>query len=558
MDGEYIKLNRTNCKNCHRCIQHCPVKSISYRDGKANILTDECLLCGQCFVACPQNAKTVRSDRGRVEAHIKAGDDVYASLAPSFIANFRGATVSSMRKALRELGFADADETAIGASMVKTRYEELIAEGGQEVLISSCCPVVNDLVRMYHPEALPFLADVVTPAEAHCREIKRRHPDAVTVFIGPCIAKKKEADASSAIDIAITFAELISWLAEESVMLESIPDASDNSRARLFPTSNGILRTMKKADGWAYVSVDGMDNCKRAIKEIEDGGLRRCFVEMSACAGSCVGGPVMEKMRARPISDNALIYAYAGKKDFDLEQPAPEKLKANFSKKSVRRINIPDSEIEAVLKSLGKTTPDKELNCGFCGYDTCREKARAVCLGKAEVDMCLPYLMEKAQSFSDVIIDRSPNGLIVLDEALMIQQINKAACKMMRIKRASDMHGEPVVSILNPKPIIDAATLGKPVNDLPMYLAEYKRYVELTVVHDKRYKIILVLLHDITEPEAAKSKTKRVSRDTVEVADRVIENQMRTVQEIASLLGDAAAETKIALTKLKESLEEDE
>ncbi len=556
----YIRLIQSNCKNCHKCIQRCPVKSIRFSSGKAEIIADECLLCGQCYVACPQNAKEIRSDIEPVKAHFAAKETVYASLAPSFAANYKGATIASMRKALKQLGFSAVEETAIGATIVKTRYEQLIAEGGDEhgVLISSCCPVINDFISLHKPDALPYLADVVTPIEAHCRKIKQEHPEAITVFIGPCIAKKRESDRSKYIDHALTFDELTRWMNNEGVMLTPIPDTEENSRARLFPTSDGVLRTMFKNPNWSYVTVDGMDNCRRAIKEIIKGELKNVFVEMSACAGSCVCGPVMERMRDTPIANNAAINAYAGKKDFVVEQPDPATLHESHDDLKIRKVHISEETIKKTLLQMGKTSPDQELNCGFCGYDTCRDKAIAICMDKAQIDMCLPYLMEKAQSFSDIIIKYSPTGVIVLNESLEIQQLNDIACEIMNIKDRKDLYGEQLVTILDPRPVLDVVQLNKTVRNQSMYLSEYRRYVEESVIYNKNYHIIIVFLRDVTSQEAARSHRESVSSNTIEVADEVIDNQMRVVQEIASLLGETAAQTKIALTKLKESLQDNE
>lgn len=551
MDSEYLKLKRSNCKNCHKCIRNCPVKSIRFSDGHAQIIGEACLLCGQCFVVCPQNAKIIRDDLPLVKEAIASKKPVVVSLAPSFVANYRGATINSMRRALKTLGFAEVEETAVGASIVKTRYEELL--DAHSVLISSCCPVVNDLIREYYPDALPYLANVVTPMEAHARLIKRARPDAVTVYIGPCIAKKREADHSSYIDISLTFEDLTRWLVEEGVMLTPEPDELDASRTRLFPTAGGIWRTMKRDPAVTYVSVDGMQNCIAAIKDIISGELEHCFIEMSACAGSCIGGPAMER-RALPVRDYAIVNAYAGRKDYVVAQPPAEELTEQYEPISTNAAHIGETAIELTLRQMGKLKPEDELNCGFCGYDTCREKAEAVCQGKAEISMCLPYLMEKAKSFSDIIIQNSPNGVLVLNESFEIQDLNHAACTILNIKNRTDVVGRPVVSLLNPIAAVQAAREGRTVRRPPEYLSEYGRYIEQTVMYDKTYRIVILLLRDVTEQEAVRTEKESVSVSTVQAADRVIEHQIRMAQEIASLLGETVAETKAVLTTLKESV----
>ena len=214
-----------------------------------------------------------------------------------------------------------------------------------------------------------------------------------------------------------------------------------------------------------------------------------------------------------------------------------------------------EDEIRAILKQMGKISVMDELNCGTCGYDTCREKAIAIYRGKAEVSMCLPYLKERAESFSDTVLNNTPNGIIVLNEDFEVQQINKAARKMLNIRSASDVMGEPVIRIFDPKVFIETKTSGKSVRDRKIYLAEYDRYIELTTVYDREYHNILGIMKDITDFERDKQKKEEISRQTLEVTDKVVDKQMRIVQEIASLLGETAAETKIALSKLKETIE---
>ena len=555
---EYLKLKKSNCVNCYKCIRHCPVKSIKYSTGQAQIVSDECILCGQCFVVCPQNAKEIRNDVPSAMELIKSGP-VIASLAPSFVANYPGATAATMEKALKQLGFTGVEETAIGASIVKTEYERIIAEGKQEVIISTCCHSVNTLVEKYYPEVLPYLATVVSPMQAHCQKIKQEHPGAKTVFIGPCISKKAEADAYPGYaDCVLTFEELSGWLKQEGITVEQGEDHLEESRARLFPTTGGILRTMKcDSPDYAYLVVDGIENVLAALDDIKQGRLKKCFIEMSICAGSCIGGPAMERERRRPVTDTIAVNRYAGRKDFVVDQPDGKDLIKDHRFIGLHRQMPGEKEIEEILHKTGKFTKEQELNCGACGYSTCREKAIAVYQGKADLNMCLPFLTQKAQSFSDTIINNTPNGIIVLNEDLEVQQINSAACHIMNIRHASDVLGDQVIRILDPKVFLDVMSSGRSIRDEKIYLAEYKRYVEQSVIYDRSYHIVMCIMRDVTEEERERKKKEEISQSTIEVTDRVIEKQMRVVQEIASLLGETTAETKIALTNLKDSLNDE-
>ena len=557
--ADCLTLKKSNCKNCYKCIRHCPVKSIRFSGNQAHIIGNECILCGQCFVVCPQNAKEIVDETENVKVLLQSGDPVIVSIAPSFIANYDGVGIGAMREALKKLGFYDAEETAFGASIVKSEYERMLHEDKKDIIISSCCHSVNLLIQKSFPRELEYLADVLSPMQAHCRDIKKRYPNAKTVFIGPCVAKKDEASYYEGIvDAVLTFEELTKWFDSEGIELKNEMDSNEKSRARFFPTTGGILKTMAQNEpGYSYVAIDGVENCIAALKDIERGNIHNCFIEMSACTGSCVGGPVMEKFHRSPVRDYAAVAKFAGKLDFEIGERDPLELRKTFTVIEKKLQPPTEEEVNAILRQMGKYKPSDELNCGSCGYDTCREKAIAIYQGKAEISMCLPFLKDKAESFSDNIVNNTPNGLIVLNENLEVQQINSAARKLMNIRSASDVLGEHIDRILDPKPFTDVLSTGRSVRDQRMYLAEYDKYVEQTVIFDRDYRLLICIMRDVTDIEKEREKKENISRQTVEIADNVVDKQMRIVQEIASLLGETAAETKIALTKLKKSISDE-
>ena len=551
-----LTLKKSNCKNCYKCIRHCPVKAIRFSGNQAHIIGNECILCGQCFVVCPQNAKQIIDETEKVKVFLQSGDPVIVSLAPSFVANYDDVGIGAMREALKKLGFYDVEETAIGATMVKREYERMLREEERDIIITSCCHSVNLLIQKYFPAELEYLADVLSPMQAHCTDIKKRYPSAKTVFIGPCVAKKDEAEYYEGIvDAVLTFEELTEWLRKEKIEIDKTMDTAEESRARFFPTTGGILKTMTQdMPNYTYLAIDGVENCIAALRDIESGKIHNCFIEMSACAGSCIGGPVMEKYHRSPIKDYMSVANFAGKKDFEVEQLSAGELKKQFTYIEHKLTMPSEAEIASALRQMGKMKTSDELNCGSCGYNSCREKAIAICQGKAEISMCLPFLKDKAESFSDAIVNSSPDGLIVLNESLEVQQINDAALRLMNLRASTDVLGEPVVRILDPKVFLQVQETGRNLHGKTVYLAEYKRYVELTVVHEKDSRVLVAILRDITGRETEREKKEKIRNQTIEVADKVVEKQMRIVQEIASLLGETAAETKIALTKLKESI----
>ena len=555
-----LTLKKSNCKNCYKCIRHCPVKAIRFSGNQARIIGNECILCGQCFVVCPQNAKQIVDETEKVRVLLQSGNPVVVSLAPSFVANYDGVGINAMRDALQKLGFYDVEETAIGATIVKKEYERMLKEDERDIIITSCCHSINLLIQKYFPAELEYLADVVSPMQAHCMDIKKRFPNAKTVFIGPCVSKKDEAEHYEGIvDAVLTFEELTQWLKEANIELKKEMDSDPESRARFFPTTGGILKTMTQdAPGYTYLALDGVENCIDALRDIESGKIHKCFIEMSACVGSCIGGPVMEKYhRTSAVKDYITVSNYAGEKDFDVLQPNSVELSKQFEFIEHRLQQPSETEIFNVLRQMGKFKPSDELNCGSCGYNTCREKAIAICQGKAEISMCLPFLKDKAESFSDTIVKNTPNGLIVLNEELEVQQINDAARKIMNVRSSTDILGDQVIRIMDPTDFMEVRNTGRDIRNKMVYLPEYKRYVEQSVVYDKDSHLLIGIMRDVTDEQTEREKKESISRQTVEVADKVVDKQMRIVQEIASLLGETAAETKIALAKLKESIQDE-
>ena len=449
--NDIIRLRDVECRDCYKCIRNCPVKAIRYSDGRAEIVTHECILCGECVVTCPQRGDFVFSQVTEIRDIIASGRRVVASIAPSFVSDLPVGSIEGMRATLKALGFYDAEETAIGAEIVAREYERLMREDDMSLLISSCCTSVVMLIKRYYPQVLPFLAPVKSPMEIHCAMLKQKYPDACTVFVGPCYAKKGEALHSDAVDYVLTFYELHEWMRSAGIEPVNIPiKPGDGKRARRYPRQDGLVKSMSRVEGWNRVAIDGVNDCIAALNEIKHGGVHKTFIEMTACEGSCVNGPAIRKNRyENRIRGTVAVNMYSGDDDFNVVTDLP--IACEHRPETVMRKQPAEAEIQAILKKLGKDTRKTALNCGVCGYSTCRQMAIAISMGMAQMDMCLPYLCEKAESHSREIID-----------------------------------------------------------------------------------------------------------NTLEAADQLIEKQMRVVQDIASILGETTAETKVMLTRLKEAVQSDD
>jgi len=557
-----LRTKKANCKNCYKCVRNCPVKSIEVKDQQVHIIQSDCILCGNCILTCPQDAKVVRNDLDFVKNLVRGEQDVIASVAPSFIASYNVSTFDGFKDVLKKLGFSDAYETAKGAFLVKSEYEKLISENTGKAIISSCCPTVVKLIQKYHPNTLGNLAPVLSPMQIHGKLIKEAYPNAKVVFIGPCISKKDEIESyTGSIDMVLTFEEMNEWLEDEAIeIIDSEDTTSPKYLSRFFPMAGGIIKTMDTNTNYKYISVDGIDNCIAALNDLEEGTLENCFIEMSACNGSCINGPTNGKNKFNIINAQMKVAEIA----LDRENSSDYNLNTdiNLYKEFERENNVvyqPPSkkEIAAILKKIGKNSISDELNCGSCGYDTCREKAIAVYFGKAELSMCLPYMRSRAESFSDKIINATPNAILAVDMDLRIKQINIAACNIFGLSKSEDIIGVPVSRIMDEFDFVNIITKEENKISKRVYLAEYEKYVDEILVYDENSQLVICVMQDITKQQIKNERILASKNNAKDIADRILEKQMGIVHEIASLLGETTAETQVALNELKNTMFEE-
>ena len=553
----YLDFKNAKCKDCFKCLRECPVKAIRYENHQAKIIDSRCILCGKCTLVCPQNAKQVHSEAEDVLTLLASGKKVVASLAPSFVSSFGVQDFDVMAEALSELGFAETEETAIGAKAVTEEYARLLKTGEFRNFISSACPAVNRMIQLYYPSALKYLAPVPSPMVAHARMIKKRDPDAAIVFIGPCIAKKREAAESGIIDGVLTFEELNALFERKNIDLGKVEAKTQSEKhslkARYYPIPRGIIKSFDALpDGYEYVAVDGVKRCAEVLEEVDS--LSGLFLELNCCEHACVGGPCRPATRSGAVKSNEDVRRYAAK---DIAAPAASVPETDLTQKHPRIILddfIPsEKDIRAVLAKTGKNSPEDELNCGACGYSTCREKAIAVLNGYADIEMCLPYMRSRAESMSYEIIQNTPNGIVLMSDDFTILDINSRAMRLLGVTE-HDVRGMLAFDCFDCEEFISAVTKGKNVSKMRVFVNRTKKYIELSIVLLQEHKVLFGVMKDITDSVEYDEKLNAVKLETLATTDEVIKKQMRVAQEIASLLGETTAETKVALNKLKQTL----
>lgn len=557
---KYLDFKEAKCKNCYKCLKECPVKAIKIEDNQAVILEDRCILCGRCTLICPQDAKKVHNELEDIKELLK-NNKVIASVAPSFVSNFNLKHFETINEALKKIGFAFAEETARGAKVVSDKYEEILQTKTYKNFITSCCPAINKMISLYYPNALKYLAPVDSPVIAHAKLLKQEYPDHKIVFIGPCIAKKRECRESGLIDGVLTFEELLDIFSEQNIDLIEIEKDIEVTwnKARFFPISRGIIKSFKELkDGYEYIAVDGVDRCKEVLEEIDN--LENVFLELNACPASCVNGPCSVSSSSTSITANAKVRKYVSNNS-KIAKNESENLNVDithdYNQDKLIEKQPTEEEIKEVLAKIGKTKPEDELNCGACGYNTCREKAWAVINGYASIDLCIPYMRERAENMSDEIIKNSPHGIIVMDKDLKVIDINARAKTLLGIKSIK-VKEDCALDYIEDKRFATALTKYKNSHINQIKIDKTESYIEVSITYVQEHGITFAIMKDITERVGYNDKLDKVKYETLAITDDVIKKQMRVAQEIASLLGETTAETKVALVNLKKALSKEE
>ncbi|MCG8409983.1 MAG: ATP-binding protein [Bacteroidales bacterium] len=413
----YTLKNR--CRVCYTCVRECPAKAIKIINGQAEVLNERCIVCGNCTKVCSQGAKVFLNTTNEIFKLLNNEKKNIAIIAPSFPAEFKEiSNYKILVSMIRKIGFDIVSEVAFGADLVAKKYREIINKKDEKCYISSDCPAVVSYIEHYHPALVKDLTPIASPMVVMARVMKKKYgKDINIIFIGPCVAKKSESDE---VDEIITFAELRDIFEQQSITQKNV-EASDfdpplGGKGAIFPISRGLLQTAGITDDVLegnIIVAEGRKDFQEAILEFEDGLISNQHLELLSCEG-CIMGPGM-KTKGRHYARRVLVNNYVHKKIQNLNKSLWEKeiqeyyssidLKASFSVHE-KSLKFPDhSEINRILKSMGKLEPKDHLNCGACGYVSCDEHASAIAEGLAETEMCLPYTIEKLhKSISELAI----------------------------------------------------------------------------------------------------------------------------------------------------------
>ena len=570
MNEPVIITNPARCRDCYRCVRHCDVKAIRVHEGQAQVVPELCILCGTCIRTCPQKAKDVHSATPDVKQALQNGRKVIASVAPSAPAYFGFHHFSEMEAALKQLGFHAVHETAVGAEIVGLAHRDYVEQNPNLwPVITSSCPVIINIIEKYYPHLIPHLAPIVSPMIAHGRLLAQQYgPDAYILFIGPCIAKKLEildASEAGAVSAAITFRGLANWFKETGIVFEKVANSAEPSSAvdaRLFPVEGGLIGTAGLSTDMlnnTLIVASGLETCRNILGDICAGQLNASLVELMACTGGCINGPAMADLPGGIYAARQKIIEYhRNRPDYSMisRENWPD-LSRTYTDKKQPVPEFSEEQIKEVLHRVNKYTPEDELNCGACGYSSCREKAIATLRGMAEVTMCIPYMRSRSESLRQVVMDVSPNSIIIVDDHLCIQDMSPSAEHLFGCSLA-DVKGKHLSRLI---PLYDdfiaVRDTGKPVIGKIRRLNDHL-VAEQNIVRVEGQSLLVAIMHDITEHETEKQKFHQLRAQTLEQTREVVQKQMRVAHEIAHLLGETTAESKMIVTHLAKILEEEE
>ena len=554
-----VYTNKARCRDCYRCVRVCPVKAIRMKEGQASEMAASCLACGTCIRECPQGAKSFRDDLERARALVAAPGMTAVSVAPSFAALFPAWQRRRLPSALRRLGFGFVAETAVGAYPVACATAAHVASRPERAHIVSACPAVVRYVERYRPTLVDTLVPVVSPMAAHARRLKQRFPPGSrVVFVGPCVAKKLEAERPGVrewVDVVLTFVELAEWLRRANLDLgtceESEFDETPAGAARLFPLVGGSLRTAGLTTdilAARVISVSGFEEVRDALDGIEAG--ETVVVEPLFCRQGCINGPAI------PADVNLFrrresLLGYGEAEGAAGPEPIADDLGVQFVRGGAAGTAAPsEADIIRELERTGKGQPEEQLNCGACGYASCRDKAVAVLAGMAETEMCLPLMRRRAEQRTDRIIESSPNGIVILDDRLTILSMNPAFRRYFMCSEA--LCGKRISYLMDPH-LFEQVAAGE--CDLVEAAVRHDKYslvchqIAYALRDEKQYVGIFV---NITHSRASQEKLNDLRAHTLTQAQQLLEHQVGMAQKITQLLGESAAQGEVLVEHLRE------
>jgi iron only hydrogenase large subunit-like protein len=558
-----IFTEKRECQDCYKCVRNCPVKAIKVESGYASVMPELCILCGQCVEICPNSAKHVRDDLPHVRQLLSMKPRVMVSLAPSFVTEFPEARPGQIIHALKRLGFYAVSETALGAQQVSAQAAALLAGPPERILFSSACPAVVAWLQKHRPQDSHFLSGLLSPLLAHCKMLRQSFgADIGLVFIGPCIAKKLEAARNpELLDAVLTFEDLRRWFQQERISLKTVAETPEDAfvpersaDGAWYPVDGGMIAGMRlscAANDSSCMAFSGIPALEKALDGLAgqppEGGL---FLELLACEGGCVNGPKSSR-RNGTAAKRRRVFQYGRPPGVPVPRRSDLDLHSDFAVAAAPAAKYLEPQIREALRRVGKISREDELNCGGCGYDSCREFAAALIDRKAERSMCVTYMRKLALKKANALIQKMPSAVVIVNHAMRIIEFNAAFARIFGRASANPADPPPqlegvMLSEVTPFASLFHSVLKSGEDILDRDLRHQQTILHATIFSIEKHCVVGGILQDITEPAVRKA-------EVIRKAQEVILRSLATTQKIACLLGENAAESEITLNSIIES-----
>ncbi|MFH0753542.1 MAG: [Fe-Fe] hydrogenase large subunit C-terminal domain-containing protein [Candidatus Omnitrophota bacterium] len=562
---QVVFTNQARCRDCYRCVRVCPVKAIRIEGGQAFVDRQRCMSCGTCVRECPQGAKTYRRDIEKVMQVLLDHEFVAVSLAPSFAGAYEGWACARLPSALRRLGFKHVAETAVGAYEV-ARATTAVVQKNDRSYICTACPALVNYIEKYDQEKIGNLLPLVSPMMAHAKHIKARYGAGVKViFIGPCVAKKMEAqrpEYEGLIDGVLTFDELNEWLKVRRIDLSGCEESSFDElpagKSRLFPMEGGASATSSLSTSHLderMLFVSGFEEIREVLGSFP-AFEKPCVIEPLICPHGCIGGVGMGK-GIRVFDARARIMKYAAQSPTaNGDDGVPADLSATFFPQGISPDRpLREEDIRLVLEKTGKARHEDQLNCGACGYPSCRDQAVAVVMQMAETDMCIPHMRRLAEQRSDRIIATSPNGIVVLDESLQILSANQAFIKMFHTN--GSCAGKSISTLVDPDPFEKVACGQIEIFDEVGMQASHGLLVRQLIYALREEKQYVGIFVNMTPSAVNTQRLEKMKGETIQQAQDLHQHQIEMAKNFANFLGEYTAKGEQLVQKLLEAVKDE-
>lgn len=556
---QILFTNKARCRDCYRCLRHCPVSAIKMKDGQAFVQIDRCILCGTCLKECPQEAKQFRRDIEFVKSLLKENDKVAVSIAPSFPALFEDWQWSRVPSLLRRLGFSFVTETAEAAFFTAVETEKYFSNNLEGLCLSTACPSFVNYIEKYSPNNVDSLTPIVSPMIAHARRLKEKlGEENRIVFIGPCLAKKAEAEREEHIglvDAVLTFTELKEWVEEEKLDFRSFESSEFDEQvcgaARLFALSGGMAKTASletdNLNSTVY-AMSGIERIEDSLQSFQDRNSK-ILIEPLICASGCVNGPGLprtENIYSR--KDKVIRYSRSMHANDTLTQNIVSLRTGFYHNSEIKDDNVSDEEIRQILEQTGKTHAEDQLNCGACGYTSCIENAKAILRGMIEIDSCIPYMRRLAEQRTDKIIESSPNGIVILNNHLEIIHMNPTFKKFFMC--TNSIIGKRISYLMDPEPFVQVKESEKEKVEITQRHENYGLICHQTVYKMPDEEQYIGIFVDITKNISDVEKLDTLREETIGKAEELLEHQIEMAQQLAKLLGENTAKGEALVDNL--------